>query len=241
MQILAFNASPNRTKGNTHRILMPFLEGAVEAGATAETLMVRDLEVKPCTACFTCWLKTPEKCVQKDDMADVLLKARQADVMVLGTPLYVDGMVGALKVILDRMIPLVHPEFEMRDGHMRHPAVEGRTIPKMVLISVCGLHEMDNFDALVAHVQAMCRNMSSEYAGALLRPHAYAMGTLEKFGSPATSVTDACREAGRQIVTDGKMDPAVLDRVSEDLMPLEMYFNGANDIMHQAKVKSGIA
>ncbi|MBN1343560.1 MAG: flavodoxin family protein [Phycisphaerae bacterium] len=241
MRILAFNASPRKASGNTHRILSPFLEGAAEAGASIETVMARDLTVKPCTACMSCWFRTPGQCVQDDDMAEVLAKLRRADVMVLATPVYVDGMVGTLKVILDRMIPLIHPEMELRDGHMRHPPVEGRTRPKIVLVSVCGLHEMDNFDPLVAHVQAICRNMGGEYVGALLRPHAHGMEALEKFGMPATHVLDACREAGRELVVDGTIRAETLARVSETLMPLDMYLNGANDAMRQLKAKHGAA
>ncbi len=239
MHILAFNASPHRDKGHTHRILAPFLEGAAEAGATTETLMVRDLDVKPCIACMTCWYATPEQCAQDDDMTDVLEKVRAADVVVLGTPVYVDGMVGQLKVVLDRMIPLLHPEMEMRDGHMRHPITDRAQGMKFVLVSVCGFHEIDSFDPLVAHVDAVCSNMGQEPAGKLLRPHAHGMEVLEHFGNPPTDVFDACREAGRQVVLQGRIDPAVEDRVSQTLMPREAYLNGANRAMAKLKLKRG--
>jgi multimeric flavodoxin WrbA len=237
MHVLAFNASPRKTHGNTHRILAPFLEGAAEAGATTETIMVRELHVKPCTACMSCWFRTPEKCAQHDDMAGVLEKLRNADVMVLATPVYVDGMVGAMKLVLDRMIPLIHPEMGLRDGHMRHPPVDRRKIGRLVLVSVCGLYEMDNFDPLLAHVEAMSRNMSSEFAGALLRPHAHGMEALENFNSPPVGVYEACRQAGRQLVGEGRFDPAVLQAISEPLMPLEMYLAGANDAIARIKAR----
>ena len=237
MQILALNASPRKTKGSTHRILNPFLEGAAEAGAIVETLMVRDLKVKPCLACLACWLRTPETCVQDDDMTEVLARARAADVWVLATPVYVDGMVGALKVVLDRMLPLIHPEMELREGHMRHPATDGVASKRMLLISVCGFYELENFDPLVAHVRAISRNLNAEYVGAMLRPHAPGMEALERFGSPPTQVFDACRQAGRQLVTDWRIDPALLDQVSRPLMPIEMYLQGFNDTMQRVKAK----
>ncbi len=237
MQILALNASPRKTKGNTHRILGPFLEGAAEAGATVETVMVRDLTVKPCLSCMACWLRTPEVCAQDDDMTEVLAKARAADVWVFATPVYVDGMVGALKVVLDRMIPLMRPELVLRDGHLRHPTTDALGSKRILLVSVCGFHELDNFDPLVAHVQAFCRNVDADYLGALLRPHALALEAMERLGSPATQVADACRQAGRQLAADGRIDPALLDEISQPLVPVEMYLQGVNDTMQNLKAK----
>lgn len=241
MRILILNASPRRARGNTYRIVGPFVEGATEAGASVETIAVRDLEVKPCISCMSCWFQTPEKCAQDDDMAEILDKARAADVLVLATPVFVDGMTGPLKVVLDRMIPLIRPEMELRDGHMRHPSVDGRKMSKLALISVCGFHEMDNFDPLVSHIEAMCRNMGAEYLGSLLRPHAHAMEVLEKYGSPATQVFDACRQAGRQVAAEGKLDREITDAISRELMPLEMYLSGANESMQRLKAKHGTA
>jgi len=241
MNILALNASPRMTEGNTHRILAPFMEGAAETGATVETVYVRKLQVKPCTACMSCWFRTPGQCAQRDDMTDLCRKVHEADVFVLATPVYVDGMVGALKVVLDRMIPLVRPEMELIDGHMRHSAVEGHKATKVLLVSVCGFHEMDNFDPLVMHVQAVCRNLQSEYAGALLRPHAHGMEALENFGRPATAVFEACRTAGRQIVTEGRITSETFEAVSRSLMPRTIYLYGANSAMQQTKRKHGTA
>lgn len=241
MYVLAFNASPRKERGNTHRILSRFMEGAAQGGATVETLYVRDLCVKPCMACMSCWFRTPKKCAQEDDMGMVLEKVRKADALVLATPVYVDGMVGAMKVLLDRMIPLVMPEMEIRDDHMRHPPVPDKTCPKIVLVSVCGLHEPDNFHPLVAHIQAMCKNMASEYAGALLRPHAHAMEALENFHAPPTELYDACRQAGVELATSGRVPESLLQQIGEPLMPREAYLHGANDAIAKLRVKHGSA
>jgi multimeric flavodoxin WrbA len=239
MNVLALNASPRMTNGNTHRILAPFLEGATQAGAAAETICVRQLTVRPCTACMACWFATPGTCAQKDDMASILPKVRATDILVLATPVYVDGMVGSLKVMLDRLLPLVLPDLEIRDGHVRHPRQGDYSVPRVVLISVCGFYEMDNFDPLVSHVQAICRNMGSELAGCLLRPHAHAMEALENFGQPATGVFEACRQAGQQVVSEGRIAPQVLADVSQTLLPRTMYLQGANEAFQRLKAEHG--
>jgi len=62
MKVLAINSSPNMDKGNTARILGPFLDGMSEAGAEVELLYTRKLKINPCYGEYDCWLKTPGKC-----------------------------------------------------------------------------------------------------------------------------------------------------------------------------------
>ena len=72
MQVIAINASPNMDKGNTALLLAPFLEGMAEAGAEVELFYTKKLHINPCQGEFNCWLKTPGRCVQKDDMSAIL-------------------------------------------------------------------------------------------------------------------------------------------------------------------------
>ena len=88
MKILAINGSPRGESGNTEVILKPFLKGCEEAGAEIETIYLKDKDIKHCSGCFTCWTKTPGKCIHKDDMEELLHKISQADIMVYATPLY---------------------------------------------------------------------------------------------------------------------------------------------------------
>lgn len=234
IKALAINSSPGMEKSNTAVILNPFLDGMKEAGAEVEVLYTRKLDIKPCLGCFNCWLKTPGQCVQKDDMETVRPKMNEADVWVLATPLYVDGMNGPLKNLLDRIIPGAQPFFEMRDDHIRHPG-RGESRPrKTVLVSNCGFWELDNFDALVVHVKAICKNTGNEFSGALLRPHGPAVKPMLEIGGLVEDVVEAAREAGRQLVRDGEISPQTLSTVSRDLMPREDYFQQANQSFQQS-------
>jgi multimeric flavodoxin WrbA len=234
MKVLAINSSPNMDTGNTARILGPFLEGMSEAGADVEVLYTRKLDINPCYGEYSCWLKTPGKCFQKDDMEKVLPKIGQADVLVFATPLYVDGMSGPLKNLMDRMIPGGQPFIEIRDGHCRHPGRGGGpNHGKVVLVSTCGFWELDNFDALIFHMKSICRNMGAEFAGALLRPHGGGLAMMDETGIPVADILDAAKEAGRQLVEDGKMAPETLAIVSRELVPRDVYVKFANEYFQQ--------
>ena len=144
-------------KGNTGAILTPFLNGIKEAGADIEEFYTKKMDIKPCQREYYCQYKSPGKCFQKDDMEPVLPKLAEADILVLATPVYFDGMTGPMKNLLDRMIPLTNLRFEIRDGHCRHPLRNGNISGKVVLVSTCGFWEMDNFDSLLSHIGAICR------------------------------------------------------------------------------------
>jgi multimeric flavodoxin WrbA len=239
-QVVAFNGSPHAPKGATATILDPFLEGMRQAGSEVELFLPHKLDIHPCRGCLGCWTRTPGRCVQDDDMRPVLEALSRADIVVYGTPLYVDGMNAQLKTVLDRSIPLLQPFFVEREDHCRHDLREGCVGGKVVLVSVSGFTELDNFEPLVASVRAASTNMRREFAGALLRPHANSLDELAKSGIPVVDVFDACREAGAELVSNGRMRPETLDRVSRELVPRERYIKTVNVMFRQALERRGL-
>ena len=228
MKVVAINSSPNMDKGNTALILDPFLEGMREVGADVELFYTSKMKISPCQGEFNCWVKTPGKCFQKDDMQMLLPKLAEADILVIATPLYVDGVNGPMKNLLDRIIPLAQPFFELRDGHCRHPGRDGSKGSHLVLVSNCGFWEMDNFNPMLAHMEAISKNMAREFAGALLRPHGPALMGMMEMGAPVGDILDAAKEAGRQLVEDGRMSFETLKSVSRELLSLETYLEIVN-------------
>jgi multimeric flavodoxin WrbA len=233
MRVLAINGSPNAEKGNTALILGPFLDGMRRAGAEVEMVYSSRIKVSPCSADWSCLARTPGRCIHDDDMTDLYPSLRQADILVIGTPVYVSGMPSPLKSILDRMVALSQPFVELSQGHCFHPSAEGTKSSKVVLVANCGFWELDNFDPLVAQVRGMCRSTSREFAGALLRPHGPTFGMMLRTGAPVGDVLDAATEAGRQLVETGRMSEETLSAVSRPLVSLEAYVQNNNDALRQ--------
>ena len=152
-------------------------------------------------------------------MATILPRIADADLVVLATPVYVDGMTGSLKTLLDRTLPNLHGAFELREDHCRHALREGVKAGKIALVSVSGFTEMDNFDPLIAHVKAISKNMNREYVGALLRPYAWIIEPALKQGAPLNDILDATKQAGYQLISKGKMDEETLAIVAREIIP----------------------
>jgi multimeric flavodoxin WrbA len=228
LKILALNSSPRKDRGGTALLLNTFLEGAKEAGAEIDLVYVHDLKVKPCLGCFTCWVKTPGQCVHNDDMANLLAKHQTADVLILATPVFVDGMTSTLKAVLDRSIPLVQPFFEVRDDHCRHPPLGDRNMNKVVLVSVSGFTELDNFDPLVAHVKAYCKNLHSEFVGAILRPMGAQLQVFKQMGIPVDDIFRSIKQAGKELVQEGTIKSDTQNTISREIMPRDEYIKAIN-------------
>ena len=96
--ILVISASP-RTGGNSDVLCDEFIKGAQQAGHKAEKIFLRNFKVNYCTGCGV------HKWVQKDDMAEIMDKMVNADVIVFATPVYFYTMDAQLKTLIDRTVP----------------------------------------------------------------------------------------------------------------------------------------
>jgi len=227
MNVLAINGSPHMDDGNTAIILNPFLDGMREAGAKVELFYTRKLKIGPCNGDMSCWFKNPGKCGQADDMQMLLPKLKEAGVIVWASPVYYAGITGPLKNIMDRQLPLFMQE---NAGSKRQ---------KIVLVSTCGAWELSMFDPLLAQMKTLYSipEANSEFVGALLRPMADGMKEMLKAGETrlVDEVIQAAKEAGLQLVKEGKISDEIQKRVSKALMPQDAYYKAAKEMMEQAK------
>ncbi len=235
MKIVAINGSPRKWKGNTERVLKPFLEGASSAGAEVEVIYVKEKNIKPCLGCNSCFLKTPGRCVQKDDMADIIESIRSSDVIVLASPIYVGGVTGQTKTFLDRLTPLSLPFLEVVDGYSVHEKREDFKLRGIAFVSNNGFHELYHFDDLIAHVKSVAKMMQTEFLGAILRPHGVILEMAEKLMPDKTAaVYDAARRAGVELVEKGRVSAELEAEVARELLPRDYFNKAMNDYFRKA-------
>ena len=100
-KILVLSGSP-RKGGNSDYLCDRFIAGAQEAGHEAAKIFISGKKVGYCRACYAC--KNTGKCVQKDDMEEILAKMLAADVLVLASPVYFYSIDAQIKTVLDRTL-----------------------------------------------------------------------------------------------------------------------------------------
>ncbi len=106
MKVIAINGSP-RKKWNTATLLEKALEGAVSEGAETELIHLYDLNFKGCTSCFACKLKDGKsygKCAMNDELTHELAKLKNADAVILGSPIYIGNSTGEMRSFMERFI-----------------------------------------------------------------------------------------------------------------------------------------
>ena len=101
-KVLILSGSP-RKGGNSDLLCDEFMRGALEAGNQVEKIRIAEKKIGYCSACYYC-RQSGGVCAKKDDMAEILQKMIDADVIVLASPVYFYSIDAQLKAVIDRTV-----------------------------------------------------------------------------------------------------------------------------------------
>ena len=120
MNIVVFDAIPDPQDHDSQVYLNSMVDQLESEGNQVRVLTLRDMDIKYCTGCWTCWWKTPGRCVFEDDMEQVYPAMMAADRLVMFSPLSMGFVSSLLKKVNDRSVPLLHPYIEIVKGECHH-------------------------------------------------------------------------------------------------------------------------
>ena len=100
-KVLVLSGSP-RKGGNSDILCDEFVKGALKNNNEVEKIFVAEKKISPCTGCYFC-KDNGGRCVFNDDMAGILQKIIDCDVLVLSTPVYFYSMCAQLKTLHDKI------------------------------------------------------------------------------------------------------------------------------------------
>lgn len=112
MEIVAILGSP-RPKGNSSTLAHRFLDTARELGAETRIFLLNQMTFRGCQGCRTCKTEI-DNCCLEDDLAEVLTAIKDADVLVLASPVYYGDLSGQMKCFIDRTYSYLNPDFSSR-------------------------------------------------------------------------------------------------------------------------------
>ena len=113
MKVLLINGSP-KAGGNTAFALGQMMEVFADQGIETELIHVGNKEIRGCIACGTCYKSG--KCVFDDMVNEVAAKLRDADGLVLGSPVYYAAANGTLVAFLNRLFYSNSADLRMKVG-----------------------------------------------------------------------------------------------------------------------------
>jgi putative NADPH-quinone reductase len=217
MKVLILSGSP-RKKSSTDKLAQLFIEG-MGSVAQGVTFKLSQMKIHPCTGCWYCWTKTPGQCKIRDDMDHIYPHWEEADLIILASPVYVDGFTGTIKNALDRLIPGCDPFIEVdAEGHSRHPARKEQK-RNLLLVSTCGFPEADNFDSIKRHFRAICKNMHAQNIGEITISAAGMMEAPHFFEGKFELV----KKAGELFAQSGKISEELLAEIAKEVIDRREY------------------
>jgi hypothetical protein len=164
--------------------------------------------------------KEPGVCVQKDDMSEIYGHLKNSDILVFGTPIYLDGITSQIKAVIDRSVCCMEP-FLTRDenGFTRH-TFSWRMPGEFFFISTSGFPEPETFKPTIDYFKALSRNMSSKYIAGFCIPGSIA---IQMKPDVLDQKLELLETAGFEYGKNRFIDSELLERINKPIFSREEY------------------
>lgn len=191
MRVLAIAGSPRRG-GNTDLLLERAIAGARDAGARIETVTLCELQIAPCRHCDGCLAEG--RCVIEDDMQALYPRLREADRLILASPVFFMGIAAQTKAMIDRCQALWAIKYVLKQPVALNPDSQR----KGLFLSVGGTGFSKLFEPSLATIKSFFVVLDMKLAGALTYARIDQKGAIR--GHP-TALEEAY-QAGKRLVQE---------------------------------------
>ncbi len=219
MKILLLNGSPKKEKSDTMHLTRAFLTGMQKAAPQEiSAIHVIDRNIGYCRGCFSC-MRGGGKCVQEDDMREILENMLASDLILFSFPLYCYGMPAPLKALVDRMLPLSSMAMQRSGDRYTHVRQADTSRLRFLMICGCGFpNSRQNFEPAVAQFK-LC------FPG---RNTVLTVPESPMFSAPEATPVTAPRlklieSAGEEYARTGAIGEALFEEISSPMIPEETY------------------
>jgi multimeric flavodoxin WrbA len=195
VRIIAICGSPRRN-GNTALLLSSAVQGARDAGAEVQEVVLRDLKISPCLEIYGC--KETGRCVIMDDFQQVHDHMLNAHGMILASPIFFYGVSAHTKAFIDRFQSWWVRKYwiEKAPFGKRPPTRKG------LFISVGATKGKRLFDGTLLTIHYLCDALDMVLWKSLLYRGLDFKGDVLKFPEFLAEAYDAGRSLVRAIDTD---------------------------------------
>ena len=151
------------TEGNTAQLFERALKGAEDAGCEVEKIVVVNLDFQACQEMMFC--KDHETCILDDDMQALYPKLREADGLIIATPVMTMGIPGKLKSFIDRFQVFFMAKYMRNKSLISDEKKKGR---RGLFISISGMNIPEVFVGAKLTMKAFFDIIDCQYSDELL-------------------------------------------------------------------------
>lgn len=103
MKVVAINGSP-KSEGNTAQLINMIAQELAKENISTEMMHIGNKTIRGCFGCGACAKNQDARCVAKDDeyVNECIQKMKEADGILIGSPVHFSGIAGTMKSFLDR-------------------------------------------------------------------------------------------------------------------------------------------
>jgi multimeric flavodoxin WrbA len=233
MNIVAINGSYRGDQGHTHFLIDRLFQGARRGGAECQAITLAYCKINRCLACGQCQM--PEHYLQcvyhdRDDVADIFRRMAGANLLIYATPVYVFGISGLLKTLIDRMYGTGDAsDFRLSQSGLFFHHIDANLCSKPFVTLVC----CDNVENatprnVLAYFETYSEFMDAPQVGVLVRNGGQFIGhgrdPQRARRSPKTeAVYAAYTQAGYELATEGRVHRATQRRASQEVLPVPFF------------------
>jgi multimeric flavodoxin WrbA len=215
VKIVAINGSHRGEHGYTQFLIDKVFEGAKNAGAQCETIVLAKHKINRCLGCRVCQTeKSYLKCVydEKDEVRKLFDIMRSADMLVYATPIYIFNMTGLMKIFLDRITSTADSSIlALSDSGLFFHHIEKELVSKPFILLAC----QDNFESetsrnVVSYFKTFSKFLDAPLVGILVRKSGLLVGhgkdKEKEIRYPKIRFAyGAFIKAGEELVKEGKI------------------------------------
>lgn len=123
MKAIGIVGSPGKN-ANTEIVTGHILKAIEEEGIETELIKLAGLDIRPCDACGAC--RSAGKCPIDDDLLQVYAKMKEADAIILTSPVYYGSATALLKALMERTGHISRGDGNAFQGKVGGPFVVAR-------------------------------------------------------------------------------------------------------------------
>jgi multimeric flavodoxin WrbA len=120
MRIIILNGNPSAENISFDDYLEALRESLESTNHRVDILELREMDVRYCVGCFGCFVKTPGECISRDGSRDICFEYLNSDFVLFASPIIMGFTSALLKKVHDKLLPLMHPYFDLFQNQMHH-------------------------------------------------------------------------------------------------------------------------
>lgn len=136
------------------------LNSALEGENHISNFDIKDLDIKPCSGCWTCWVKDPGMCIHKDDMIDIYKSVNQSDLLLIVSSIKAGFIDSDVKKTIERQFALLLPYMTNVNNEFHHILrYDNQPIIGLVIVGE-EIHDIEQEEILKEYIYRLSLNFN---------------------------------------------------------------------------------